>query len=343
MSKQRARVRKKGSAEARSRQRKQETALKMVAVGVFSLLLPTLLKGNMLAPIFAQLQPLAGLILVLGCFLYWFFEEKKPDVESRLGAVLTPDPAQQTEALLAAEAKPLANAGDALAPRLVLPELPERTVVELARAQSVVQLPESETLRATWSNEIFEVIEWRRFEAVVERLFQHLGFDTKTQTHGADGGVDIWLYSRAQAGLLISLVQCKHWHKQRVGVAKVRELRGVMAAHNLKLGQFASSSGFTADAQIFAEESGITLMDGAALLKRIVSCTPEQQTDLLQVALEGEYWRPTCANCGIKLVERKSRHDGGKFWGCPTFPRCKTTIPMRTQTAHKSVGMNWRL
>src|SRR5213076_2712188 len=46
-----------------------------------------------------------------------------------------------------------------------------------------------------WSREVFELIEWRRFEAVVEALFAQAGFATRSQPHGADGGVDIWLYS----------------------------------------------------------------------------------------------------------------------------------------------------
>ncbi|WP_269632134.1 restriction endonuclease [Pelomonas sp. BJYL3] len=37
------------------------------------------------------------------------------------------------------------------------------------------------------------MIEWRRFEAVVEALFKQVGFETKSQSHGADGGIDIWL------------------------------------------------------------------------------------------------------------------------------------------------------
>jgi restriction system protein len=47
-----------------------------------------------------------------------------------------------------------------------------------------------------WSAAVFDQIEWRRFEAVVERLFQQAGFKTKSQSHGADGGVDVWLYSQ---------------------------------------------------------------------------------------------------------------------------------------------------
>lgn len=82
------------------------------------------------------------------------------------------------------------------------------------------------------------VIEWRRFEAVVETLFAQAGFITHSQSHGADGGVDIWLHSKNQPDdARVSLVQCKHWSSHKpVGVDKIRELRGVMAAHQIPRG-----------------------------------------------------------------------------------------------------------
>lgn len=59
----------------------------------------------------------------------------------------------------------------------------------------------------------------------------------------------------------------------------------------------------------------------------IAKRTPEQQQELLDVAYEGEYWRPTCASCGTKMVERSRSSDGGLFWGCTNYPRCKRTLP----------------
>jgi len=182
---------------------------------------------------------------------------------------------------------------------------------------------------AKWGPEIFAMIEWRRFEAVVEAMFQQSGLQTKSQSHGPDGGVDVWLYAAGQPDHPASLVQCKHWHGKLVGVDKVRELRGVMAAHNVSRGVLATTSSFSPDAVAFARENGIDLMDSGKLLNVIGKRTPEQQRALLAVALEGEYWRPTCASCGIKLVERKSRRDGKAFWGCQNYPRCKTILPMR--------------
>ena len=174
---------------------------------------------------------------------------------------------------------------------------------------------------------VFAAIEWRRFEAVCEMLFGQAGFETRSQTHGADGGVDIWLYSRHAEGAA-AIVQCKHWQGTPVGVKEVREFFGVMASHKLQRGTFATSSVYTADAQKFAKDNGISALDGAGLVKLIGSRTPEQQQALLAVAYEGDYWRPTCASCGIKLVARKPSKGGTAFWGCSHYPSCNTKLSM---------------
>jgi restriction system protein len=175
-----------------------------------------------------------------------------------------------------------------------------------------------------WTKQVFSDIEWRRFEAVCEGLFAQAGFEAKSQSHGADGGVDIWLYSKNAEGP-VAVVQCKHW-AGAVGVKEVREFFGVMASKGLKRGTFATSSTYTSAAIDFAKENGISTLDGNALLTLIARRSEQQQQDLLATAYEGEYWRPTCASCGVKLVERVSGKDGSGFWGCANYPRCRTKI-----------------
>jgi restriction system protein len=75
------------------------------------------------------------------------------------------------------------------------------------------------------------------------------------------------------------------------------------------------------------------LLNLRGLLSLISQRTADQQAELLQVALEGEYWKPTCANCGTKLIERTPKNGGTRFWGCTNYPRCRTTMPMRTTGA----------
>jgi restriction system protein len=118
--------------------------------------------------------------------------------------------------------------------------------------------------------------------------------------------------------------------RQKVGVREVRELRGVMAQHGIARGQFVTTSDFSQDAREFAEANGIGLHDVDGLLRLIASRHAKQQEALLRVAFDGDWWRPTCASCGIKLVERTARQSGRMFWGCENFSRgCTTQMAMR--------------
>jgi hypothetical protein len=78
-----------------------------------------------------------------------------------------------------------------------------------------------------------------------------------------------------------------------------------------------------------ARENGLGTADRDRLLALIARRTPEQQQALLARAYEGEYWRPTCASCGQKMVSRSAPKGGKDFWGCADFPRCRSTLPMR--------------
>ena len=176
-----------------------------------------------------------------------------------------------------------------------------------------------------WSRAVFDLIEWRRFEAVVERLFQQAGFEIRHPPHS----VDVWLYSRHQPGAPASLAHYRHWQGRPVGVDEMRELRAVMDAHALRRGQFATPSTFTPEAIAFARRNGINPLDADGLLALIDRRSPHEQAELLAVALDGDYWRPTCVNCGIKMAERQPRRSARPFWGCKNFPECRVTLAMR--------------
>jgi len=220
--------------------------------------------------------------------------------------------------------------------------LPRAIAARLVRAGRLADAPVATTPAASqprhepptppdrWSRDVFEAIEWRRFEAVVEALFAQAGFATRSQPHGSDGGVDIWLYSTSHDDAPVGIVRCRQWMRSKVGVEEVRALRGVMAQHDIVRGRFVTTSDFTADAREVAAGNGIGLHDVDDLLALIASRTPEQQAALLGVAFDGEWWRPTCASCGIKLVERTARQSGRPFWGCENDVRgCTTQMAMR--------------
>ena len=292
--------------EATALRRQQENGIKLVVLGLVFLVGPMFLP----APFAAALKPISWCGWLFGAAGLLFC------VGSRAKGSDTEEPGRQRNAAPdAKEARPVVD----------------RTPTELLRAARTEGRGEADARArpTTWSPKVFEVIEWRRFEAVVEALFAQAGFETKSQSHGADGGVDIWLYSRSQPEGPVSIVQCKHWQGGKVvGVKEIRELRGVMADKKVARGQFATTSTYSAEARAFATANSINLLDVCDLLELIDGRSPEQQRALLNVALEGDYWRPTCANCGVKLVERE-KHQGRPFWGCKNYPRCKTRIQMR--------------
>ncbi len=292
----------------RPTRRQQRFVAQAVVGGLGLTLAPFFVRTEPLQTALSKLQPVGLLMFVIGLGLAWYQSKQQQDGTSR----------QRTQAPPGAKVVRFQS----------VERKQPKSAAEIAVRNEPPHVPAQPSGIDQWSPDVFRAIEWRRFEAVVEALFAQAGFQTKSQSHGADGGVDVWLYSKNDPGKPVSIVQCKHWQGSKVGVDKVRELRGVMAAHDVRRGQFATTSTFTADAESFAKANGVNLLDVSRLLDLIAKRTPEQQAELLAVATEGDYWRPTCVNCGIKLTERK-RRDGGLFWGCTNYPRCKTTMALR--------------
>lgn len=292
----------------RAKSKRAGIEIKLIVFGCMLSVLPYFISQPAIQPAFKQLQPLGLLLLAIGAVMALVMRalasRRVPNLEAP----------QQTA--------PRARRTRKSAPQVppTGPTLATTIVADVAAAA-----PAMPSKPDAWGHDVFKAIEWRRFEAVVEALFAQAGFETKSQSHGADGGVDVWLYSKNMPGQPVSIVQCKRWQGKAVGVDKVRELRGVMASHHIKRGQFATTSTFTPDALAFAKDNGVNLLDIAGLLALIAKRTPEQQAALLAVATEGEYWRPTCVNCGIKLIERQGK-EGRQFWGCANYPRCRATM-----------------
>ena len=108
----------------------------------------------------------------------------------------------------------------------------------------------------------------------------------------------------------------------------IRELFGVMASERIGTGIFMTSGGFTAEAKEWAKGK-INLIDGQKFIGHIKKLSEENQQKLLDITLQGDYKTPTCPQCDVKLTLRESkkgRSEGGKFWGCVNYPRCKQTL-----------------
>ncbi len=176
-----------------------------------------------------------------------------------------------------------------------------------------------------WSLELLRAIDWKRFEEVCAEYFRVCGFDASTQSHGPDGGIDITLRAQNDSASIENIVQCKQWSRP-VGPKPLRELLGVMTAKGVERGTFVTASAFNDQAEQFARENRIHLIDGEGLFKLIRERSPADQERLLKVATEGDYLTPSCPSCGTKLVERKNKKDQSVFWGCTSFPRCRYTL-----------------
>ena len=164
-------------------------------------------------------------------------------------------------------------------------------------------------------------LSWQDFERLVGASFEKDGFTvTHTGGGGADGGVDLVLIK----GRETTLVQCKQWRAQKVGVTTIRELYGVMAARGAAHGIVVSAGNFTPDAQEFATGRNIGLVTGSALTAMLRASGAGK-------AVAAQNDTPACPRCGSKMVERVARQGqnaGQAFWGCATYPRCRGTLPI---------------
>ena len=154
-----------------------------------------------------------------------------------------------------------------------------------------------------WTPELLKHLEWRRFEELCTAYFQAAG-----------------------TGSASVIVHCKPWDAYRVGIKPVRELHGAMAAAGAAAGVLVTAGRFTQEAENFAAQQNIELIDGASLLERLSALVPEKAAALLKLATQGDFLTPTCPACEIKMVSRKSTQGGRKYWGCTNYPRCKQTF-----------------
>jgi restriction system protein len=87
------------------------------------------------------------------------------------------------------------------------------------------------------------------------------------------------------AGLLLTkamqrlLLQCKYWNSRKIAEMPVRELYGMMAAHNANAGMLITSGNFTLEASRFAGYGSIQLIDGPRLLALLRDNEAAQQSD----------------------------------------------------------------
>ncbi|EGR0524950.1 DUF2034 domain-containing protein [Vibrio cholerae] len=157
-------------------------------------------------------------------------------------------------------------------------------------------------------------LSWSEFEELVADAYRRQGYTViENDQGGADGGTDLKLIKNGE----LTLVQCKNWRSNRVGVQIAREMFGVMIAEKAKRMLIITSGEFTKEALDFAKDKPLSLIDGSQLIELI---------EVVQTSNKDK--RPICPKCHGHLVERIARKGAKKntrFLGCENFPKCNYT------------------
>ena len=178
-----------------------------------------------------------------------------------------------------------------------------------------------------WNMEVFAAIEWRRFEAVCEALFAQAGLRrmpnriggrwwrghlaAQPQQPGPGGGGAMQALAeqtrgRARAARVL-------WG-DGVAQAQARHVCHHVHLHARGPWRLRGPTAFTR-----WTAPGCCNSSAAARLRSSRNCC--------KWLYEGEYWRPTCASCGTKMVERSRSSDGGLFWAAPTTRAASARCP----------------
>lgn len=200
----------------------------------------------------------------------------------------------------------------------------------LGAMASAIKSRKRERLLDTRTNlESLSASGWRNFERLVGEAFRRQGYVVdENDWNGPDGGIDLVLHKDGQR----TLVQCKQWKRQQVGVAIVREMYGLLVHHDADAVKIVSTGNYTEAAEAFTEGKPIELISGEKLLAMIHAVQPapapgtSMQTHPRQEpVLPGTTFTTTCQRCGAAMVERRNRQTGAVFMGCSRFPACRNT------------------
>ena len=183
-----------------------------------------------------------------------------------------------------------------------------------------------ELLKSQTSIKSIQNLSWQRFEELVGGAYRRTGYSVIGNSGpGADGGVDIIAEKDGES----IIIQCKHWKARTVGVKTVREMFGILNSARANEVHVITSGYFTSEAEDFARNKPMKLINGAMLVQLVGNvqstvCTKVSAvTELLRTQTEP---RVLCPKCGSAMVIRKAirgANVGKEFWGCEQFPSCR--------------------
>lgn len=170
-------------------------------------------------------------------------------------------------------------------------------------------------------------LNWQKFEELVGEAYRRLGYQvTENILSGADGGVDLRLEKDGRT----TLVQCKQWRNQKVGVKTVREMYGIMVDEQADDVTIICTGAYTRDAERFAQNKPIRLVSGEALQNLVSSVQASPNFRDHASSPKQPVQQRTCNRCGSQLVVRTAKRGinaGNDFYGCSNFPKCRYTEP----------------
>lgn len=155
----------------------------------------------------------------------------------------------------------------------------------------------------------------KEFEQYIAHLFFRLGYNT-TVTGGAyDGGIDVI----AEKEGIKHYIQCKKFITRQVPVGAIRDFYGAMTDKGTQAkGFFITTNKFTLEAEKFAEDKPIELIDGSRLCEYIEQAKMDSNSPQTSEQIK------VCPMCGSPMVLRKGKF--GNFFGCMRYPNCKGTL-----------------
>ncbi len=119
-----------------------------------------------------------------------------------------------------------------------------------------------------FSLENLQSIEPIEFENLVKDLLIKMGFHAVTTKASGDGGIDILATNEQPILSGKYIIQCKRYTTgNNIGEPTIRELFGVMHAENANKGILVTTSDFSKQAIIFAQDKAIELINGKELIK----------------------------------------------------------------------------
>jgi restriction system protein len=167
----------------------------------------------------------------------------------------------------------------------------------------------------------------KEFEDLVVEYYSTLGNKAKRTGSTGDHGVDV-IVNTANGEKWV--IQCKRW-RGSVGEPIIRDFHGVVQHEKADKGEIITTGTFTAQAREWVSGKPITLIEGnefLVLLKKARNQPLPLIKDSDNKILE-EQKPPLCPNCGREMVIRiakKGINIGEKFWGCPSYPKCRGIV-----------------